>query len=434
MKYFISKIHSALFIALSFMFWFSPKLPANGTSPNNSAFNRFELKQDAGRWWLFSPGKERFVALGVVHLGIVYRGEQSLLRTRFGGDVEAANAYMLQLLKKMNCNSIGYNAPNELKPHLPYFAHYQALMISEWRIDSSRELKFADVFDPEVETKIREGMKRVCLENREDPNLIGYYWTDMPMWDLEHSERILGYHWVDYIRDLPAETPGKKAYIDFLLKRYEGNTEAMATRYEVQPERQIMLGHKFRRISRLDPIRQADDNAFLRLIARRYYSILGSETRKHDPHHLIFGDRYTNYVHPKAVIEEALPWIDALSIQPNGSFDKPYFDELYARTGKPINICDHQVSFPVDGFNRVIWPPADSKVIALEQMDSFIEDAFDEPYIIGYGRCQMIDHITGHGQSQRIKIGIIDTEGEPKSELSSRLGTSYKEVKQKLKL
>lgn len=399
-------------------------------SNTGSDTSYFQLKHTDSRWWLQSGQHDRFVALGVVHVGQLYRGGASLIRKRFGGDVEATNSYVLKLLEQMNCNSIGYGAPNELKPHIPYFAHFNALMISEWRLGSGK-LKYGDIFDPEVEQEMRSGMRQVCKENRDNPNLIGYYWTDMPMWDLDHADRVMDHNWVHFIRSLPESAPGKAAYVDYLLKRYTGRLDAMATRYEVEPERQVMLKEVFNENKRLDPVRREDDLAFLRLIARRYYSILGSETRKHDPHHLIFGDRYTNFVHPDVVLEEALPWIDVLSIQPNGKFNKTYFDALYAKTGKPINICDHQVSFPVPGFNKVIWPPVDSPEIAIDQMNSFVRDAFEQPYIVGYGRCQMIDYIS-HGN--RIKIGLIDIGGNPKPDLCDPLSKAFRDVQCKLKL
>lgn len=48
----------------------------------------FRLEKQDGRWWLITPHDERFVALGVVHVGAAYRGKDSLLQSRFRGDVE----------------------------------------------------------------------------------------------------------------------------------------------------------------------------------------------------------------------------------------------------------------------------------------------------------------------------------------------------------
>ena len=51
---------------------------------------------------------------------------------------------------------------------------------------------------------------------KDNPNLIGYYWTDTPMWDLEKSSRRFGINWVDFIKNLPDQSPGKIKYLSNL--------------------------------------------------------------------------------------------------------------------------------------------------------------------------------------------------------------------------
>ena len=31
---------------------------------------------------------------------------------------------------------------------------------------------------------------------KDNPNLIGYFWTDMPMWNLKKSKEKFGFNWV----------------------------------------------------------------------------------------------------------------------------------------------------------------------------------------------------------------------------------------------
>ena len=65
------------------------------------------------------------------------------------------------------------------------------------------------------------------------------------------------------------------------------------------------------------------DDGFLTIIAREYYQFIGSTTRRFDPKTLIFGERYAMSRVPMNVLAEALPYIDVVSIQPNGcKFDK----------------------------------------------------------------------------------------------------------------
>lgn len=65
---------------------------------------------------------------------------------------------------------------------------------------------------------------------------------------------------MDFIRGLPEEAPGQKAYQKF-LDTWEGDDKAR-------------------------------DQAFPRLIAREYFRVVGGAQRKYDPDHLIFCDRF----------------------------------------------------------------------------------------------------------------------------------------------
>ncbi|MEM7601069.1 MAG: hypothetical protein AAF357_06595 [Verrucomicrobiota bacterium] len=88
------------------------------------------------------------------------------------------------------------------------------------------------------------------------PNLIGVYWADMPAWPLSIARVKAGETWVDAIRELPADAPGKIRYEQFL--RESGD--------------------------------QASDEDSLVLIAREVYASLGPLSRELWPNTLIFGD------------------------------------------------------------------------------------------------------------------------------------------------
>ena len=92
---------------------------------------------------------------------------------------------------------------------------------------------------------------------------------------------------------------------------------------------------------------KARDQAFLRLIAREYFRVVGSANRKYDPDHLIFGDRLSFYTYDADVLEEMLPWIDAIAFQPHfwRGFPQKEFDEIYELSGKPILLCDWAIRF-----------------------------------------------------------------------------------------
>ena len=52
---------------------------------------------------------------------------------------------------------------------------------------------------------------------KDNPNLIGYFWTDMPMWNLKKSKEKFGFNWVDYIKNLPENSAGRMVKMSHYL-------------------------------------------------------------------------------------------------------------------------------------------------------------------------------------------------------------------------
>lgn len=83
-------------------------------------------------------------------------------------------------------------------------------------------------------------------------------------------------------------------------------------------------------------------------IADAYYRVAAEAIRRHDPHHLILGDRYGMRVGvPEVVLDAAAPHIDVLSVQLFPGPDPARLDAALAtidrwheRTGRPVLIAD----------------------------------------------------------------------------------------------
>ncbi len=143
------------------------------------------------------------------------------------------------------------------------------------------------------------------------------------------------------------------------------------------------------------------DQAFLRLIAREYFRVIGTANKKHDPDHLIFGDRLSFYTYDADVLEEMLPWVDAIAFQPHfwGPFPKKELDEIHELAGKPILLCDFAIRFK-DGDKDVRnWKLADDSVAAGKAYTEYVKAALDTDYILGVFWCNPIDSEKGFGNS-----------------------------------
>jgi hypothetical protein len=335
----------------------------------------FRLDSRNGRACLVQPDGTPFFSLGVNHI-------QNILQKTNRGDVEQACEEAYKNLQKWGFNTAGYGSPRALCKRMPYFAPIYLTKNANYHGD--HEFEYPDVFDPAVQEQFRKIIRYEVKQQENHPNLIGYYWTDTPQWNLKRAQETRGTDWVSAIRQLPEGAPGKRRYRAFMASG------------------------------------DASDEAFLRLIARELYRVIGEETRRLAPDTLIFGERYLIHDHPICVVEEALPYIDVLSIQPGGAiFPAAYFDELYALHQKPILLCDHQCSFPTPAHAKTMWQQMKSEDAAGRAYAVYVNEAVHKPYILGYQRCQYIDVFEAH--IGVLKQGMLQEDQSPYKTLADHV-------------
>ena len=308
------------------------------------------LKEIDGRSWLVKPNGQPFFAHGITH---VSNKDAKLNYKKFS-----------QACKSVGFNAYGYGCPEPLRRDMPFIDSWNHLVpISYYR--GKNGVQFLDIFDPKIQKKLEYGVKAKCLSSRENPNTIGFCWTDLGSWALENPS---GKNWVDFIRKLPPNTPGQKAYQKF-LKTWEGSSEKQR------------------------------DLAFLRIIAKEYFKVVGNAQRKYAPNHLVFGERFGisslsiyRTIVPE-VLEEMLPYVDAIAIQPpfQSKFPKEDFDKIYQLTQKPILICDFAIRFKDKGKDIRSWKPEPDSIAAGRAYVQYIKDAFETDYIIGSFWCNPVD-------------------------------------------
>ena len=303
------------------------------------------LSKIDGRHWLIDADGNPFFAHGITHVGNN--------RSKFSFDKISVAC------KALGFNAYGYGCPEPLRGDMPFIESWNHLVpISTYR--GKNAIGFVDVFDPAEQAKLDRGVKMSCQRAMQNPrNVIGYCWTDLGAWPLDNPT---GRNWVDFIRELPKDAPGRQAYEQF-LREWEGDDE------------------------------KARDQAFLRRIAREYFRVIGGANRKYDPDHLIFGDRFAFNTLDPDVVEEMLPWVDAIAIQPQfwSPFPKQKFDEIYKLTGKPILICDFAIRFK-DGDKDVrMYQMAADSVAAGVAYSDYVKAALATDYILGVFWCNPID-------------------------------------------
>jgi len=120
------------------------------------------------------------------------------------------------------------------------------------------------------------------------------------------------------------------------------------------------------------------------------------------------------------VIHESLPYIDVVTVQPyRAVFPRETFERLYQETGKPVMICDHNISFKTPKYAEVMWETMPDAASAGKAYTQYLEDAFAMPFVIGYNRCQYIDRY--QARLKMLKQGLLQVDGTPHKELAERV-------------
>jgi len=342
--------------------------------------NVFHLGKVKGRDCLIDQKGKPFLSLGINHVrALKDKGQPDVFSEMFDRDLEKACAAAHTNLTNWGFNTAGYGSPEPLCRMMPYMAPVYLTKNANYLPDN--QFIYPDIFSPKVQEKMKKKLQDLVRTNKENPNLIGYYWTDTPQWDLKRARAKRGTDWVSTIRKMPLDAPGRKRYDQYVADCRQKNVPA-------------------------------EDEGFLRLIARELYTVIGKETRRLAPNTLIFGERYLVGDHPDCVIEEALPYIDVLSLQPGrATFNESYFDRLHAKFNKPIMLCDHQCSFATPEYRKTMWQQLESEEAVGRAYGQYLRDAFAKPYIIGYQRCQYIDRVTA--RLGVLKQGVIRQDGTP---------------------
>jgi hypothetical protein len=341
----------------------------------------FHLENFDGRHMLVTPDGHGFISLGVTHTSGLEHEKQSsyhYLEESLGGDWERTSAEIQNYFRQWGYNTLGYGSHESTRKFLPYFAGCHPTEVSAWL---GKNVAYPDVFGDEWKKEARQMLEEAIQEHGITSNLIGIYWSDIPLRDLNQAKRRIGKTWVDAIRELPQNAPGKIRYEQFISENGE----------------------------------DASDEDFLVLIAREVYSQLGTVTRELASNTLIFSERYASWALPWRVIREALPYIDVVSVQPYPAEYPENFERLYRETGKPIMICDHNISFNTPEHSNVMWETLANVDSVGQAQARYLEKGFSTPYLLGYNKCQYIDRYQAN--QKILKQGLLQVDGKPYEKL-----------------
>lgn len=386
----------------------------------------FYVSKINGRYTLITPEGHAYYPLGMNHMSVFNANTYAHVKS-FQNQRDALNKLSNDIRYfGMNCGG-GGSCPDILKDQFPFFVSINLTSNAHW-LPASR-FKFQDVFEQDFMDDLKVKIIGTCVENKNNPFLIGYYWTDTPRWDVELSRQRHLKDWVTFIRNQNADAAGKQQYIAFLENKYE-TIDAFNEAYALDFQSfESMLDGRFDHIDFHQDHVVTDDTEFLGVIANHLYKLATETILEYDPNHLILGEKYIAGDHPEPVLKAAAKYVDVISIQPGPEkgpgpgqgleesvFNASGFDMLYELTGKPLLICDHTVSFYTKEHPVTLWHQFENQQKAGEALEKYITECANKAYIVGYLHCQYLDaydHRRG-----LLKQGLLNMEGERHEPLS----------------
>lgn len=386
----------------------------------------FHIEKLNQRYILVTPDGHGFFPVGVNHIGSNTR-QTNIPEFR---DEKSASKKILSDLNYWNMNNGGSDCPHLLKQKLPFWVSIGFTSNPHWL--SADKFHFEDVFCEEFLAQCDCKIAVVCKEMRNNPYLIGYYWTDTPRWGIKISRDRHMKDWVTTIRELKSDAPGKQQYVKFLEEKYV-TISAFNQAYGLDHSSfSALLDARFDHIDVNQEHIIQDDTEFLGAIAEHLYGFLKKTFLKHDPNHLIFGEKYIAPDYPEPVLQAAMKYVDVISIQPGpdmgpgpgpglqeSKFNKQQFDYLHELTGLPVIVCDHQVSFKTLEYPVTLWHQFETEKLAGEASARYMLEAASQAYLIGYNRCQYIDHYDP--ARGLLKQGLLNENGNIHETLSKAI-------------
>jgi hypothetical protein len=445
----------------------------------------FHTEHIQGRWWFVGPDGFVFLSLGINHMW------RNLLRTPYNnhifesayeGSFDHYYSKSIERIRSWGFNTIsewegGEDVFERLQPNIVYGRRMTVLPIAiweTWRLDDSSanktklditsfthqghtahdhiyEIHFPDVFDPQWEQECRETVRRFCIRHKDEPNLLGYYYNDIPLlnpswwWEeneqLAQAERVHGVarhvkrfydlfrergypSWIDSLKKRGRDSKAKQVFVELMRTRYAGNVALWNESYDDRisdfDELCDKTDYSIRTAWDKEAYRQ-DDLAFLRVIARRYYATVHRLIKEFDPDHLILGDRYDGDAGiPDVVLEEAGPYIDVVSIE-YYQYDslEEHLENIrrfHALSGKPVLLCDSCFSTATPGMPGIIGPECSDRAAVGRRYADYFHRVFRLPFVIGWHWCGYIDRLESN-EAPFQHPGLVSSQDEPYQEV-----------------
>ncbi len=404
------------------------------------------VERQDGIWFMINADGERFIPTGMNHVGPMHRFaryNRKFWVEKFGEDVFSANGqtdwkgpgvkrWMEQIAKDHldhGFNTLAFHHPmtmpteycNELE--LYYIGKVKYSHVNPKRARKfSRNKKYADVFDPAWLRGLDVFVQNYTSRHKDSKYLLGYSFEDLPAYTIHHLEkritRFEHHPWIIDIISKPGLTNGKRAWVDVLKKQYPTAAEA-AEMYQLDASDWTDLHEVAEWPLPKDPDKGFADQALMNAkIVEAYLKGYHDAIRKHDPNHLIFGDKIQNQrPQPDWVWEIVRKYVDVILIQDYDFFTPAHEKKLrriHDLTGKPIINGDHSYGVLRPHMTSVKGIPVDSAEEKGKQYATYLRGILNLPFMLGWQTCGYLETWEGATDATgKQQTGYFDPFGKP---------------------
>jgi hypothetical protein len=392
---------------------------------------RFQVVQDNGISWLTDPVGHKTVSFGVccVEPGTPFvtydPGNPSYAAWKYYPNLAAWSQDTVDRLQSWSFNTIGawsnLDQIRNLKTQGLYFTpilHMGSGAGAPWR----------DMWDPEVVKVMDQIAHDQILPLKGDNRVIGYFSDNEQGW------------WEGALQDWAWKTAGGRSHMLAVLKQKYPTWQAMTADFEPDGASSFAQLAKTGRVY----LRPGGNGmpavqAYMKVLAGRYYSLCRDIIKKYDPGALYLGDRYISNFYPE-VAEASAPYVDICSSNVNadwipnsppaksddwndGGFARFYFPTLENCVKKPIMVTEYYMTAKENRTGNKNdssgFPVVETQAQRAAGFASQTRYFLGHPYVVGAHWFQLSDEAkNGRGDGENYDMGLVDVDNRPYEEIT----------------
>ena len=379
-----------------------------GNKFRQSGFFRTEF--DGKKWWFVTPEGNGFISLGINHFHQDWWAQdynKDFWLKSFNSKEYLDNNWnigyrksALSDIKKLGINTIGMhtNASNLIdlpfKSKVPYLREYKPIVLDHYR--NPKPEIYIDIFSKKFEKYCHDYAKRIALEYKDDPMLLGYCMADCPIFTEGDIDLYGGTSWARKLRNLGPNDPGKREFVSIVKNKYktiENFNGVYSTSFKSWEE---LLNKKNWRDNKSPSSshEQNDNNTFMLLCVNRYYSVAKKALLNFDSNHLFFGDKINgNTDSLEKTINVISKYVDVIYYQNFASCDDQgnLLDRLSDKVNLPFLNGDAGFGVSYKMMPNPYGPRAKNQLERANWLLECCENSFSRNNFIGWHICGIID-------------------------------------------